>query len=48
MITDSDELRAIRESPLRGRSVVSKIIGCINMIAFIQKNKGYGLSPEPL
>ena len=33
MITDSDELRAIRESPLRGRSVISKIIGYIKMNA---------------
>ena len=33
MITDSDELRAIRESPLRGRSIISKTIGYIKMNA---------------
>ena len=31
MIADSEELRAIRESPLRGRSVISKIVGYIKM-----------------
>ena len=33
MITNSEELRAIRESPLRGRSVISKMIGYIKMNA---------------
>ena len=33
IITDNEELRAIRESPLRGRSVISKIIGYIKMNA---------------
>ena len=33
IITDSEELRAIRESPLRGRSVISKVIGYVKMNA---------------
>ncbi len=33
VIPDSDVLRAIRESPLRGRSVVSKTVGYIKMNA---------------
>jgi REP element-mobilizing transposase RayT len=33
MITDTEELRAIRESPLRGRSIISKMIGYIKMNA---------------
>ncbi len=32
-ITDDEELRAIRESPLRGRSVISKMVGYIKMNA---------------
>ena len=31
VITDSEILRAIRESPLRGRSLVSKVIGYMKM-----------------
>ena len=31
IITDDKELRAIRDSPLRGRSVISKVIGYIKM-----------------
>ena len=42
MITDSDELRAIRESPLRGRSVISKIIGYIKMNASKEIHNRYG------
>ena len=30
-LADDEELRAIRESPLRGRSIVSKTIGYIKM-----------------
>ena len=33
IITDGEELRAIRESPLRGRSVISKVIGYVKMNA---------------
>ena len=33
IIADSEELRAIRESPLQNRSVISKIIGYIKMNA---------------
>ena len=33
IITDDEELRAIRESPLRGRSVISKVIGYVKMNA---------------
>ena len=42
MIIDSDELRAIRESPLRGRSVISKIIGYIKMNASKEIHNRYG------
>ena len=42
MITDSDELRAIRESPLRGRSVISKTIGYIKMNASKEIHYRYG------
>ena len=42
MITDSDELRAIRESPLRGRSVISKMIGYIKMNASKEIHNRYG------
>ena len=42
MITDSDELRAIRESPLRGRSIISKIIGYIKMNASKEIHNRYG------
>ncbi len=33
VITDTEDARAIRESPLRGRSVISKMIGYIKMNA---------------
>ncbi len=33
IITDDEELRAIRESPLHGRSVISKLVGYIKMNA---------------
>ena len=33
VITDSEKLRAIRESPLQGRSIISKVIGYIKMNA---------------
>ena len=42
MITDSDELRAIRESPLRGRSIISKTIGYIKMNASKEIHNRYG------
>ena len=42
IITDNEELRAIRESPLRGRSVVSKIIGYIKMNASKEIHSKYG------
>ena len=42
MITDNDELRAIRESPLRGRSIISKIIGYIKMNASKEIHNRYG------
>ena len=42
IITDSDELRAIRESPLRGRSIISKIIGYIKMNASKEIHNRYG------
>ena len=42
MITDSEELRAIRESPLRGRSVISKMIGYIKMNASKEIHNRYG------
>ena len=42
MITDSDELRAIRESPLRGRSIVSKVVGYIKMNSSKEIHSRYG------
>ena len=42
MIIDSDELRAIRESPLRGRSIISKTIGYIKMNASKEIHNRYG------
>ena len=42
MISDSDELRAIRESPLRGRSIISKTIGYIKMNASKEIHNRYG------
>ena len=42
VITDNEELRAIRESPLHGRSVISKIIGYIKMNASKEIHNRYG------
>ena len=42
VIIDSDELRAIRESPLRGRSVVSKLVGYIKMNASKEIHNRFG------
>ena len=42
MITGDEELRAIRESPLRGRSVISKVIGYIKMNASKEIRGRYG------
>ena len=42
VITDDEELRAIRESPLRGRSVISKTIGYIKMNASKQIHNALG------
>ena len=42
IITDDEELRAIRESPLHGRSVMSKLIGYIKMNASKKIHKEYG------
>ena len=42
IITDSEELRAIRESPLRGRSVISKVIGYIKMNASKEIHTRFG------
>ena len=42
IITDSEELRAIRESPLRGRSVISKAIGYIKMNASKEIHTRFG------
>ncbi|MBE6535100.1 MAG: transposase [Ruminococcaceae bacterium] len=41
-IADSDELRAIRESPLRCRSIVSKSIGYIKMNISKEINRQFG------
>ena len=42
IITDDEELRAIRESPLRGRSVISKVIGYIKMNASKEIHRQHG------
>ena len=42
IITDDEELRAIRESPLRGRSVISKTIGYIKMNASKKIHNEFG------
>ena len=42
VITDDEELRAIRESPLRGRSVISKAIGYIKMNASKEIHSRFG------
>ena len=42
MINDREELRAIRESPLRGRSVISKLIGYIKMNSSKEIHNLYG------
>ena len=45
VITDNEELRAIRESPLRGRSIISKVIGYIKM----NSSKGiHNISPHAI
>ena len=41
-ITDDEELRAIRESPLRGRSIVSKVVGYIKMNSSKEIHSRYG------
>ena len=41
-ITDDETLRAIRESPLRGRSIVSKVVGYIKMNASKEIHSRYG------
>ncbi len=41
-ITDDEELRAIRESPLRGRSIVSKVVGYIKMNASKEIHNRHG------
>ncbi len=45
VITNSDEARAIRESPLRGRSLISKIIGYIKMNASKEIRRQYATEP---
>ena len=42
IISDDEEFRAIRESPLRGRSVISKVIGYIKMNASKEIHSRYG------
>ena len=42
MITETDALRAIRESPLQGRSIVSKAVGYIKMNASKGIRQQYG------
>ena len=42
VITDTEELRAIRESPLRGRSVISKAIGYVKMNASKEIHNRFG------
>jgi len=42
VIADDEELRAIRESPLRGRSVISKTVGYIKMKASKEIHSRYG------
>ena len=42
MINDSDYQRAIRESPLRGRSIISKAVGYIKMNASKSIRNQYG------
>ncbi len=41
IITDDEDLRAIRESPLRGRSIISKVIGYIKMNASKRIHRQY-------
>ena len=41
-ITADEELRAIRESPLRGRSIVSKVVGYIKMNSSKEIHNRYG------
>ena len=45
MIRDDEERRAIRESPLRGRSLISKAIGYIKMNASKEIHHRYGNDP---
>ncbi|MBQ5362300.1 MAG: hypothetical protein IIU63_03040 [Clostridia bacterium] len=42
VITDTMDARAIRESPLRGRSVISKMVGYIKMNASKEIHKRFG------
>ena len=45
VIGDDEEERAIRESPLRGRSLISKIVGFIKMNASKEIHRRYGNEP---
>ena len=42
IITDEEELRAIRESPLQGRSIISKVIGYLKMNVSKEIHHQYG------
>ncbi|MBE6530927.1 MAG: transposase [Ruminococcaceae bacterium] len=42
VITDNEELRTIRESPLRGRSIISKMIGYVKMNASKEIHRKFG------
>jgi REP element-mobilizing transposase RayT len=42
VITNDEEIRAIRESPLRGRSVISKAVGYIKMNASKEIHNRFG------
>ena len=45
LITDEGALRAIRESPLQGRSIISKTVGYIKMNASKAIRQHYGSIP---
>lgn len=45
MIAEEDALRAIHESPLRGRSIISKAVGYIKMNASKAIHLRYGAVP---
>ncbi len=45
VINDSAELRAIRESPLRGRSIISKTVGYIKMNSSKEIHKHFKNNP---